>query len=102
MGFILLLNSEQEIPSYYYFFFKSVKYFFFVCFLFSCIWFGIPENHQNNLIQAVSIKPLLLSVSDRSILDLSDELIQTPGVNKNHIYNFHSEVQTFSSYIIHE
>ena len=92
----MLLNRKQEI-SIILFFFKSVKLFFFVCFLFSCIWFGIPENHQNNLIQAVSITTLLLL--NRIMLDLSDESIQTPGINENHIYNFHSEVQTFSSYI---
>ena len=91
--------AEQRTGNIYYLilFLKPVKLFFFVCFLFSCIWFGIPENHQNNLIQAVSITTLLLL--NRIMLDLSDESIQTPGINENHIYNFHSEVQTFSSYI---
>ena len=95
IGFTMLLNSEQEISII--FFFLNLSNFFFVCFLFSCIWFGIPENHQNNLIQAVSTTTLLLL--NRTMLDLSDESIQNPGINENYIYNFHSEVQTFILYM---
>jgi len=33
------------------------------------------------------------------MLDLPDELIQSPGINENHIYKFNSELQTFSLHI---